>query len=91
MAGLAHRTQWLNDPMFQPMREYLERVCVLRDWGEVVVATNLVLEPLLQRVLYRTLSDLGNAHPTACCRTSPIRCTATRNGTGRGRRRWRRC
>ena len=48
--------------MFQPMREYLERVCVLRDWGEVVVATNLVLEPLLQRVLYRTLSDLGNAH-----------------------------
>jgi len=27
-----------------------------------VVATNLVLEPLLQRVLYRTLSDLGNAH-----------------------------
>ena len=41
-----YRTQWLNDPMFQPMREYLERVCVLRDWGEVVVATNLVLEPL---------------------------------------------
>jgi hypothetical protein len=48
--------------MFQPLREYLERVCVLRDWGEVIVATNLVLEPLLQRVLYRTLSDLGNAH-----------------------------
>ena len=46
----------------QPLREYLERVCVLRDWGEVIVATNLVLEPLLQRVLYRTLSDLGNAH-----------------------------
>jgi hypothetical protein len=57
-----YRTQWLQDPMFQPMREYLERVCVLRDWGEVVVATNLVLEPLLQRVMYRTLSDLGNAH-----------------------------
>ncbi len=57
-----YRAQWLEDPMFQPMREYLERVCVLRDWGEVVVATNLVLEPLLQRVLYRTLSDLGNAH-----------------------------
>jgi toluene monooxygenase system protein E len=57
-----YRTQWLQDPMFQPMREYLERVCVLRDWGEVVVSTNLVFEPLLQRVMYRTLSDLGNAH-----------------------------
>ncbi len=57
-----YRVQWIQDPMFQPLREYLERVCVLSDWGEVMVATNLVLEPLLQRVLYRTLSDLGNAH-----------------------------
>ncbi len=57
-----YRAQWLQDPMFQPIREYLERVCVLRDWGEAVVATNLVLEPLLQRLLYRTMSDLGNAH-----------------------------
>jgi toluene monooxygenase system protein E len=57
-----YREQWLRDPMFQPMREYLERVCILKDWGEVVVATNLVFEPLLQRVMYRALTDLGLAH-----------------------------
>ena len=55
-------TSGCDDPMFQPMREYLERVCVLRDWGEVVVATNLVSSRCCSAVLYRALTDLGNAH-----------------------------
>jgi hypothetical protein len=37
-------------------------VAVVKDWGEVIVATNVLLEPLLQPVLFRMLADLGNAH-----------------------------
>lgn len=57
-----YRKQWLEASMFQPLREFIERVCVVKDWGEIVVATNLVLEPLLQPVFLTALSDLGNAH-----------------------------
>jgi hypothetical protein len=57
-----YRRRWLEEAMFQPLREFIERVCVVKDWGEVVVATNLVLEPLLQPVFLTALSDLGNAH-----------------------------
>jgi toluene monooxygenase system protein E len=57
-----YRRQWLEDELFQPLREYIERVCVCQDWGEVIVSTNLVLEPLLQPVLYAALSQLGTAN-----------------------------
>lgn len=38
---------WLTDPLWQGVRENVEKVMVLRDWGEVIVATNLVFEPLI--------------------------------------------
>jgi hypothetical protein len=57
-----YRRQWIEEDLFQPLREYLERVAVVKDWGEVVVASNVLLEPLLQPLVYRLLSDLGNAH-----------------------------
>jgi Methane/Phenol/Toluene Hydroxylase len=60
-----YRKQWMEAELFQPLREYLERVCVARDWGEVVLATNIVLEPLLQPVLHALLSDVGQAHKDA--------------------------
>lgn len=56
------RTQWIEEEMFQPLREYLERLCVVRDWGEVIVATNIVLEPLLQPVMHSMMADLGTAY-----------------------------
>jgi hypothetical protein len=60
-----YRTQWLEAPMFQPLREYIERLCVTKDWGEVIVAGNIVLEPLLQPVLHSAMADLGHAHGDA--------------------------
>jgi hypothetical protein len=58
----AYRETWMTDAMFQPLREMLERVCVCQDWGEVVFATNLVLEPLLQPVFLCALQELGAQH-----------------------------
>jgi hypothetical protein len=60
-----YRKQWMEAEMFQPLREYLERVCVTKDWGEVVLATNVVLEPLLQPVQHALLSDVAQAHKDA--------------------------
>jgi hypothetical protein len=41
------RDAWMSDPVLVPARENVERICSLRDWGEVVVAINLVFEPLV--------------------------------------------
>lgn len=60
-----YRKHWMEAPTFQPLREYLEHVCVTKDWGEVVLATNIVLEPLLQPVQHALLSNVGHAHRDA--------------------------
>ena len=57
-----YRAQWMEDKLFQPLREVTERLLALRDWAEVTVAANVLLEPLLQPVLFRALSDLGTAY-----------------------------
>lgn len=56
------RAQWMTAEPFQPLREYLERVLTLRDWAEVVVASNLVLEPMLQPILLGGLGELAQAN-----------------------------
>jgi Methane/Phenol/Toluene Hydroxylase len=43
----AARPAWLNDPIFLPLRENIERIVALKDWAEILVAINLVLEPLV--------------------------------------------
>jgi Methane/Phenol/Alkene Hydroxylase len=43
----AARPAWLNDPVFSPLRENVERIVALKDWAEILVAINLVLEPLV--------------------------------------------
>lgn len=60
-----YRAHWMQAAAFQPLREYLERVCVTKDWGEVVLATNIVLEPLFQPVQHALLSDVAQAHRDA--------------------------
>ena len=42
-----HREVWLEDPMWQGVRENVERLCVIDDWAEAVFATNVVFEPLV--------------------------------------------
>jgi methane monooxygenase component A beta chain/propane monooxygenase small subunit len=43
----AAREAWMQDPALVPLRENLERIINLRDWAEILVAANLVLEPLV--------------------------------------------
>jgi propane monooxygenase small subunit len=45
--GKAHLEAWTSDPIWQPVRETVERVTAIRDWCEAVVAANLAFEPLV--------------------------------------------
>jgi hypothetical protein len=44
---------WMEDPIYQPSREYIERLLACRDWAEIVIAANLILEPLVSRMFTR--------------------------------------
>jgi len=50
------RAIWQDDPRWQPLRELVERLLSCFDWGEALVALNVVAKPELERVL---LADLG--------------------------------
>jgi propane monooxygenase small subunit len=45
--GSAHRDAWQNDPVWQGVRENVERLTATRDWAEVFFATALIFEPLV--------------------------------------------
>jgi propane monooxygenase small subunit len=45
--GGAHRDAWQNDPVWQGVRENVERLTGTRDWAEALFATALVFEPLV--------------------------------------------
>ncbi|MBH0121730.1 aromatic/alkene monooxygenase hydroxylase subunit beta [Rhodococcus sp. HM1] len=45
------RTAWEQDPLWQPLREALERLLIAYDWGESFAALNLVVKPLLDTLL----------------------------------------
>ena len=49
------RDSFLTDPAWQPARRYLERLAATPDWGEVIVAANLVFEPVVGTLLRREL------------------------------------
>ncbi len=42
----AGKTAWMEDATLQGARAAVERIMSVRDWGEIIVATNLVFEPL---------------------------------------------
>lgn len=44
---------WMTDPVYQPSREYVERLLACRDWGEITVAVNLLFEPLVATLVTR--------------------------------------
>jgi hypothetical protein len=44
---------WLTDPIYQPSREYIERLLACRDWGEITIAVNLIFEPLVAAMFGR--------------------------------------
>ena len=43
---------WMSGAMWQPMRRHVENLLVIEDWFEIFVAQNLVLEGLLNPMLY---------------------------------------
>lgn len=49
------KERWLSDPAWQPVRAYVERLHSITDWGEVIVAANLVFEPLVGSFVRREL------------------------------------
>lgn len=45
--GADSKAVWQHDPLWQPLREAVERLLVAYDWGEAFAALNLVLKPML--------------------------------------------
>ena len=45
------RDAWMTDPVLMPARENIERIVSCRDWLEIVVAVNLVFEPIVGRLM----------------------------------------
>jgi methane monooxygenase component A beta chain/propane monooxygenase small subunit len=44
------KNRWIHDARYQPMRRLTEQVMVTDDWGELAVAVNLVIDPILSEV-----------------------------------------
>jgi PAS domain-containing protein len=49
--GADGRQRWERDPMWQPLREAVERLLVTYDWGEAFTALCLVLKPAIDDVV----------------------------------------
>jgi propane monooxygenase small subunit len=45
--GSVHKATWHQDPVWQPTREFVERMTAARDWAEQWFVTSVVFEPLL--------------------------------------------
>lgn len=52
----AGRARWHTEAAFQPFRELMERLLVTWDFGEALVATNLVVKPAFEAVALGQLS-----------------------------------
>jgi propane monooxygenase small subunit len=45
--GSIHKATWQEDPVWQPTREFVEKLTGTRDWAEQWFATSIVFEPML--------------------------------------------
>ena len=45
--GGAHKDAWINDPIWQGVRENVEKLTAIRDWAEAFFAASIVFEPLV--------------------------------------------
>jgi propane monooxygenase small subunit len=45
--GSVHRATWQEDPIWQPTREFVEKLTGTRDWAEQWFATAIVFEPMI--------------------------------------------
>jgi len=54
------RDAWEKGAAWQPLREALEQLLTVRDWGEAFVALDVVLKPALDAVVNQQLSELAS-------------------------------
>jgi len=57
--GTDERRYWETDPVWQGMRELMEKVLTTWDWAEGFVALNLVAKPAIEETVLRKLGDSG--------------------------------
>ncbi len=61
-AGQIHKTVWADDPVWQGVRENVERMTAITDWAEAIFAANIIFEPLVGE-LFRSNFVLQVAAP----------------------------
>jgi toluene monooxygenase system protein E len=57
--GEDSKTIWQDDPVWQPLREGIEKLLIAYDWGESFAGLNLVVKPMVDRLFMKHLSDLA--------------------------------
>jgi phenol hydroxylase P1 protein len=57
----AAKEAWQSAPAWQPLRRLAEEMLVTKDWFELFVAQNVVLDGLLYPLVYQSFSDQLNA------------------------------
>jgi methane monooxygenase component A beta chain/propane monooxygenase small subunit len=55
------RREFMQRPEWQPARRYLEKLAATSDWGEVIVAANLVFEPVVGTLMRREIATRAAA------------------------------
>jgi toluene monooxygenase system protein E len=55
------RARWEDNPLWQPLRELMERHLVVYDWGAAFAVRNLVVKPLYDALFNDQLSNLARA------------------------------
>lgn len=51
------KAAWLEHPAWQPLRRQVEKLFVTRDWFELFLAQNLVMDGLMYPLVYRQIVD----------------------------------
>lgn len=60
--GTAGKKIWLEHADWQPLRRLVEEVMAIRDWCEMALVVNLVVEPLIGEPMRRLVFQYGAAH-----------------------------
>jgi toluene monooxygenase system protein E len=56
------RARWEDDPIWQPLRELVERLLVIRDWAEAFFVLNLVVKPLFDGFFMQDVARVADTH-----------------------------
>jgi toluene monooxygenase system protein E len=57
--GADSKTFWQTDPVWQPLREVVEKLLIAYDWAESFAGLNLVIKPLVDELFMKYVSDVA--------------------------------